>query len=124
MHVEFRVHAGCDLFAPRQRKPNMHAIVHAVCAQRCENRLLDLFDRRYLLKGKCMCRVVQPLQVAGERSDTAAIDAQAFPNRIATLYRAVKNRNLGLGAWFELTIDVDLNIGVAGIRTLHGVSSL
>ena len=68
--------------------------------------------------GKCegLGRVLQPLQVAAERSNSTVIDTQSFPHGVAALHDAVEDRYPGFASLQQAAIDIHQNILVSWIR--------
>ena len=124
--VEARTHAGGGFSPPSEGEPNMHSIAHGIGFERIEDRGFDRNAGGDVRKGHGFGRIAEPVEVRVELKNFAVVHAQAFPNRVAALNRAVKDRYFGVFPREQFTADIDEDVFVARVGQLdgHGITPL
>ena len=122
--VEARIHAGRDFLAAGQGQSDMGPVTHTIGFQCGKQGRADLVALRHAGEGERVRGVEQAVQMRIQFGDTAVIDAQALPDRVPALNRAVEHRDPCLIAGQQAAADMDHYPGVPGIghRRAHGVS--
>ena len=118
--VKVRTHAGCGFFAPGEGEPNMHLIAHGIGFEGVKDRGFDRVTGGDVRKCHGFGRIAEPVEVRVELKNFALVHAQAFPNRVAALNRAVKDRYFGVFPRQQFTADMDEDVFVARVGQLDG----
>ena len=118
--VERGTHARRHLGSPRQRQPYVGAVAHPVRLQGREQRLSNVVSSGDVPERHGARRVDQPVEVIVETEDATVVNAQAFPDGVAALDRAVEHRDLRIVPWDEAVPDPHLDVGVARVGQLVG----
>ena len=122
--VQPRVHPTGDLHPPGQREPDVDSVGHVVGLQRAPDLAGDLLVRGHRVERQCLRRPPQPGQVLVQPEDSAVVDPQALPHRVAALHGGVERADRRLGPVRQAPGDVDDQVPVALVELLQHRYSL
>ncbi len=119
--VQPRVHPRRDLDAAREGQPYVNVVVHVVRFERAADLVAQRFVGGNLRESECLGGAAKPLQVLRQAEDRSAVNAQPFPDRVASLDGGIERADPGPVAVHQLTVDVDQDVAVAFVEGLeHG----
>ena len=96
----------------------MNPIAHFVRREGAFEFVDDFFPGRKIDNRQRLRGMFETIEMLVQFEDATVVKTQPFPNRVAALHRRIEWTDPGLVAMHELTIDVDDQVAVLGIKFL------
>ena len=93
----------------------MDALVHPVGVERVVQPLRQLLARQADIHRDRLGAFEQPVEMAVEEGEAAAVDPKPLPHAVAEHEAAVEHRDDRLGARLQLAVDVDQDRSIARV---------
>src|SRR5260370_19707293 len=122
--IQTRIHSGSDFHATGESQANVNTVLHLVSGERALDFLDDFFARPNFGERKRGSRLVQTIEMLVQFENATAVNAQSFPNGVATLHRRIERTDSRFVAMNQLTVNVNDQIAVSFVEFLkHFLSS-